>query len=180
MSPDRAYRATMGLFATGVTVITVGHQGVRHGMTASAVMSVSLRPQLLAVAVDNRSHTNEMVQRAGHFTVNILAEGQAEVARRFARPMAREAELFGAAPTTVGPAGDPVLPATLAHLSCEVTSVHEEGDHTLYVGRVTALWRTPEATAPLIFYAGRFCSTSCRVCIARVDPTEALYALHGG
>ncbi|WP_283137992.1 flavin reductase family protein [Rhizohabitans arisaemae] len=180
MSPDRAYRATMGLFATGVTVITVGHLGKRHGMTASAVMSVSLRPQLLAVAVDVRSYTADLIGEAGHFTVNVLAEAQADTALRFARPMAREAELFGTVPVAAGATGDPLLPGTLARLSCEVASAHREGDHTLFVGRVAELWRAPEAGPPLIFYGGRLCSTNCRACIARVDPTEALYTLHGG
>ncbi|XLD92353.1 flavin reductase family protein [Polymorphospora sp. A560] len=170
----------MGLFATGVTVITVGDGRVRHGMTASAVMSVSLRPPLLAVAVDTRAYTNQMIRRAGHFTVNVLAEGQEQVALRFARAMAREAELFGPDPSPTGATGDPLLPHTLAHLCCELASAYEEGDHILYVGRVTALWRADDPRPPLIFNRGRFCSTNCRVCITRLDPTEALCALIEG
>lgn len=174
---DWTYRATMGLFATGVTVVTVGDGAVRHGMTANAVMSVSLRPPLLAMAVDHRSYTNELLRRVGHFTVHVLAEEQAELAVRFARPMAREQELFGATAGRTTVTDDPLLPDTLAHLSCQVVSVYAEGDHTLYVGRVVALGRIRADRPPLVFHGGRFCSTSCRICITRVDPTEALYAL---
>lgn len=175
----QSYRAAMGLFASGVTVVTVGDRGVRHGMTANAVMSVSLRPPLLAIAVDDRSYTHDLISRAGHFTVNILSETQAEVALRFARPMAREADLFDG-PSARTPTGDPLLDGTLCYLACEVASAHQEGDHVLYVGRVIQLWRAPEQAAPLVFYRGRLSSTSCRVCINRTDPTEALFALHEG
>ena len=57
---DRLFRDAMGMFASGVTIVTVGLPGGElHGMTANAVMSVSLDPPLIAVAIDNRAHTNE-------------------------------------------------------------------------------------------------------------------------
>jgi len=54
----------MGMFASGVTIVTVGRaDGDPHGMTANAVMSVSLDPPLLAVAIDNRAYTNDLIRQ---------------------------------------------------------------------------------------------------------------------
>lgn len=38
----RMFRDVMGLFATGVTVVTADLEGETHGMTANAITSLSL------------------------------------------------------------------------------------------------------------------------------------------
>lgn len=177
---ERHYRDTVGMFATGVTVITVGEGDDVHGMTANAVMSVSLRPPLIAIAIDNRSYSNGLVRRVGHFAVNILAEGQEAVALRFARPQARGNELFEQAVTERTGQGDPLLPGRLAHLACTVSSATEAGDHTLFVAEVQEAARPRTHGDPLLFFRGRFGTTNCRLCIARLDPIIALQALHEG
>jgi flavin reductase (DIM6/NTAB) family NADH-FMN oxidoreductase RutF len=174
------YRATMGGFASGVSVITVAHEGQMHGMTANAVMSVSLAPPLLAVAIDNRSYTNDVLAEAGHFTVNLLAEGADELALRFARPRARESDLFIDGPYPRSATGDPTLAGQLAHLACRVHSSHVEGDHTLWVGRVAEAQRPGALVDPLLFVRGRFTTVTCRACITRHDPMRVLQVLHDG
>lgn len=174
------YRSTMGGFATGVAVITVSHQDRLHGMTANAVMSVSLTPPLLAVAIDNNSHTNELIADAGHFTVNLLAEGADALALRFARRGARAAELFTEGPYHSSATGDPTLPGQLAHLACRVHSRHVEGDHTLWIGRVVQAGRPGALVDPLLFVRGRFTTVTCRACITRQDPIGVLQILHDG
>src|SRR5690349_6934418 len=78
------FRRTMGLFATGVTVITVREGQVIHGMTANAVTSVSLDPLLVLVCVDSRTRMSEMLPRAGRFAINVLSEGQRPLSHHFA------------------------------------------------------------------------------------------------
>src|SRR5271157_5777993 len=57
VTPDE-FRAALGRFATGVTVITVETaKGEVHGMTASAFCSVSLRPPLVLVCIDHLAET---------------------------------------------------------------------------------------------------------------------------
>ena len=85
----------MGMFASGVTIVTVGTaNGDPHGMTANAVMSVSLDPPLVAVAIDNRAYTNGLIRQEGHFAVNILSDDQNELANRFATRDMRGEALF--------------------------------------------------------------------------------------
>ena len=56
---------------SGVVVITTSRDGVRHGMTVSAVSSLSLDPPMLLVCLNSASATQEAVRRCGRFAVNI-------------------------------------------------------------------------------------------------------------
>ncbi len=90
------YRSTLRLFASGVTVVTVSARGGRHGMTASAFASHSLEPPLILVSMDKASHTRELVLETGAFAVNVLSEGQDEIAKRFAISGPKPFEELGA------------------------------------------------------------------------------------
>src|SRR5262245_36592746 len=82
--PAVAFRRTLGMFATGVTVLTarVGEQV--HGMTANAFMSVSLRPPLVLISIDRRARMCAMLHEGTHFGVSVLAIGQAGLSETFA------------------------------------------------------------------------------------------------
>ena len=72
----RLYRNTIGLFATGVTVVSTQVEGTVHGMTANAVTSLSLEPLLLLVAVAKQARLATLLPQASGFTVNILRAEQ--------------------------------------------------------------------------------------------------------
>lgn len=162
-SPDmveqRAYRDTIGLFASGVTVITTRLGDVIHGMTANAVASVSLEPTLLLVCVDRRAHLHGLIQRASSFAVNILAADQADLGDHFAGRVKDEAT-----PTTLrflyGDDGDdggvPTIAGCLAALRCTVEATYPGGDHTILVGRVTELHIGEPTAQPLIWFGGAY------------------------
>ena len=173
----RAYRDTMGLFATGVTVITMASGDEYHGMTANAVMSVSLTPPLVAVSIALDTFSNRFIRKARGFSLNILGKDDVGVALGFARPAARGAELFGGE-VVLGPTGDPVLDGSIGHVGCSLRSVHEEGDHAIVVGHVDALLRDERSPRPLVFFGGRFSSTTCHACLVDGDLTEVLHSLH--
>ena len=82
------FRQLMGRFATGVTVITATspEDGGPRGMTASSVASVSLVPPLLSVCVEKEAVLHDMLIQSPIFAVNVLAEDQEELSRRFAGP----------------------------------------------------------------------------------------------
>ena len=173
----RAYRDTMGLFATGVTVITMASGNEYHGMTANAVMSVSLTPPLVAVSIALDSFSNRFIREARGFSVNILGQDDVGVALGFARPAARGEELFGEQ-TVLGPTGDPVLDGSIGYVGCSLRSVYEEGDHSIVVGHVDALLKDVRSPRPLVFFGGRFSSTTCHACVVDGDLTEVLHSLH--
>src|SRR5512143_758826 len=115
------FRRVIGNFMTGVVVITAEHDGVRHGMTVSAVSSLSLDPPMLLVCMKASSATQEAVHRSGRFAVNILAEHQGHIAERFARPGSDDK--FAGLETALGRTGVPVLCGVLATVECRVAEV---------------------------------------------------------
>jgi len=165
----------MSMFASGVTIVTVGDPGGEpHGMTANAVMSVSLEPPLIAVAIDNRAHTNALIAQARHFGVNILTDDQTELANRFAKRDSRGPELFESVEHAPSEHGDPLLDGALGRFACEAAGEHVEGDHTIWIGRVHSFTHSSAYGNPLVFHRGYFTSTTCHLCIVRHDPVVAL------
>src|ERR687887_1406620 len=75
--PAIAFRKTLGMFATGVTVLTTRHGESVHGMTANAFMSVSLQPPLVLVSIDRRARMSNLLHEGTRFGVNVLGAGQA-------------------------------------------------------------------------------------------------------
>jgi flavin reductase (DIM6/NTAB) family NADH-FMN oxidoreductase RutF len=146
---DRQFRTAMGKFATGVTVIAteVEGEGV-HGMTANAFMSVSLDPKLVVISIGENAKILDKIKESNLFSVNILAADQQEVSMIFAGQLKdREVEFARLD-------GKPVIPGSVAQIACEVSAVHVEGDHTLFIGKVTDIHL--EDAEPLVFYSGRY------------------------
>ena len=144
---DLLFRKAMGKFATGVTVLTTIHEGDIHGMTANAFMSVSLDPKLVVISVGKYARFLDKVTQSKRFAVNILAEDQQQVSQHFAGKPQGEVQ-FGTLD------GLPVIDGAIAQITCEVASVYEEGDHTLFIGRVTDL--KLEEKNPLLFFGGQY------------------------
>lgn len=149
----RAFRDTVGVFPTGVTVVTArGPQGPA-GLTTNAFASLSLDPPLIMVAFDNGSRTLPIVRDAGRFAVNVLRAGHEETAAIFASK--RIAEEKFAAVTHTEEHGVPVLDAALAWLVCDLRELLPGGDHTIGVGEVVGMAADPDGD-PLVFWRGRF------------------------
>lgn len=144
---DLLFRKAMGKFATGVTVLTTIHEGDIHGMTANAFMSVSLNPKLVVISIGHHARFLEKVTQSKRFVVNILAEDQQQVSKHFAGLPQGEVQ-FAALD------GLPVIEGAIAQITCDVVSEYEEGDHTLFIGKVTNIQL--EEKDPLLFYTGQY------------------------
>jgi len=151
--PRVALRRTLGLFATGVTIITtrVGEQV--HGMTANAFMSVSLEPPLVLISVDRRTKMCSLLHEGSTYGVSVLCDGQSALSDRFAgRPGAEEAK--GSEPRFELIHDTPLVGGALAGFVSKVVKSYWGGDHSLFLGRVEYA-RTGEG-APLLFHGGRY------------------------
>ncbi|NWQ44152.1 flavin reductase [Bacillus sp. EB106-08-02-XG196] len=146
---DRQFRTAMGKFATGVTVIATDVEGDVHGMTANAFMSVSLDPKLVVISIGEKARILEKIKQSKSFSVNILAADQQELSMIFAGQLKEHREVeFDRLD------GKPVLKGAVAQIACEVSAEHLEGDHTLFIGRVTDIHL--EDAEPLVFYSGKY------------------------
>jgi flavin reductase (DIM6/NTAB) family NADH-FMN oxidoreductase RutF len=133
------FRAVLGSFPTGVTVVTaVDHAGIPRGLTSNAICSASAEPPLLLVCIDKRSNTLPALLESGHFVVNFLAAGRGELATHFASRLADKFTHVRWEPSPLA-AGAPVLVEdTVAHAECVVTQTLDAGDHIVLLGRIEA------------------------------------------
>jgi flavin reductase (DIM6/NTAB) family NADH-FMN oxidoreductase RutF len=145
------FRRVMGSFATGVTVITADTGGEVRGMTANAFMSGSLAPPLCIISVAKKARMHGVLGEAGHFGVSMLASGQEVVSQHFARQGAVEPDV-----SFEHLAGVPVLAGASAAIAAEIEACHDCGDHSLFIGRITAL--RENGSAPLVYHAGKYAS----------------------
>jgi flavin reductase (DIM6/NTAB) family NADH-FMN oxidoreductase RutF len=149
------YRQLIGCFPTGVTIITMAHEGEVRGMTANAVTSVSLDPLLLLICVDKRTITHRFLEQATTFAVNILAEDQEHVSRALASRDSDDAPRLMGHPYHPGQNGAPILDDCVAYLECRITEVFPGGDHSIFIGEV--VWGEVMRDAPpLIFHRGKY------------------------
>ena len=131
-------------------MITVEHEDQRYGTTASAVCSLSLEPPMLLVCLNKSSSTGQAIAAARHFAVNILGEGQADAAMRFAG----KGDKFAGQRIVRGVAGQPLLGDALANLECRVVEEVTGGTHTVFLGEVEHA--TGRHGAPLAYFRGQF------------------------
>src|SRR4051794_14032011 len=143
------FRRTLGMFATGVTVITTLVEDQIHGMTANAFMSVSLQPPLILISVDRRARMNSFLREDVRFGVSVLEEGQSALSDRFA---GRPGEDFEPAFEIVD--DTPLVDGALAHIAARVVRSYWGGDHSLFLGRA-AYVRYGDGT-PLLFHGGGY------------------------
>jgi flavin reductase (DIM6/NTAB) family NADH-FMN oxidoreductase RutF/ubiquinone/menaquinone biosynthesis C-methylase UbiE len=151
-----AYRKVLGHFATGITVVTTAHEGTLHGMTVNSFTSVSMNPPLVLFCADKRAHTHGAVQGSGIFAVNMLRETQRSLSDLFAAKDA-DAERYDCLSTSarVAETGSPILADVLGWVDCRVSSIHDAGDHVVYIGKVVAAG-CGEVAAPLLYYRGTY------------------------
>jgi len=131
-------RLAMRRWPSGVSVVTVHHLGVSHGMTVSSLVSVSLDPPTVLVSLERGTRTHEMVQAAGIFAVTILSADQRAVSERFASFGTEAEDRFAGLMTHTLLTSAPLLAGGLAYLDCRVIAAHPSGLNTLFIGQVLA------------------------------------------
>lgn len=151
------FRRALGRFATGVTVVTMlphdengaarrapAPHGV-YGFTVNAFMSLSLDPPLVGVSIDKAAKAHATLVASRRFGVSVLGVEQRPLSDAFSgRPVPVVDDPFEDL------AGFPVVAGALTQMVCEAYDALDAGDHTIFVGRVTALTSRPGE--PLVFY----------------------------
>lgn len=79
------FRAALGMFATGVTIVTArAANGELVGLTANSFNSVSLEPPLVLWSLAQAAGSMPALSAGSHYAINILAADQKALAERFA------------------------------------------------------------------------------------------------
>jgi len=153
MDPNpELFREVFGRFVTGVAVVTSTGPDGAGGMTANAMCSLSLDPQLVLVCFENGARTLPLVRDAGRFGLNVLTAEQEELAGVFASKMPESEKLDGVAYRIEH--GVPLIDGCLAWAVCELGELIAGGDHTIAIGEVIAMGVGDGE--PLLWYSGRY------------------------
>lgn len=151
----RGFRAALGQFATGVTVVTTrAENGERIGLTANSFNSASLDPPMVLWSLKNDSSNFDVFAAASHFAVNVLAAEQVAVSRRFSR---FAEDRFAGLECREGVGGVPVIAGCAADFQCRSVHRYSGGDHAIFVGEVLD-FNIHERT-PLVFHRGDYTVT---------------------
>jgi 3-hydroxy-9,10-secoandrosta-1,3,5(10)-triene-9,17-dione monooxygenase reductase component len=154
----RQFRDVLGLFCSGVTVVTSISDGKPVGMTCQSFSSVSLEPPLVMFSPAKTSRAWPLMQRAGFFCVNILAADQSELSNGMAT---KGEDKYDGVGWTTATTGAPVIEGVLGYIDCTVQQVVEAGDHYIVIGRVKELAfgdHNDDSVKPdpLLFFQGRY------------------------
>lgn len=157
----RRFRDVLGLFCSGVTVVTSISDEEPVGMTCQSFSSVSLEPPLVMFSPAKTSRAWPLMRRAGFFCVNILGAGQSDLSNGMAT---KGDEKFTGVPWTTAATGAPVLEGVVGYVDCTVHQVVEAGDHYIVIGQVKELGfgdRTGQEPGdgpvdPLLFFRGKY------------------------
>ncbi len=147
------FRAALGMFATGVTIVTArAADGSLVGLTANSFNSVSLNPPLVLWSLARAAGAMAEFSTGSHYAINVLAADQQALAQRFAT---RGVDRWAGVEHRAGVAGAPLLAGAVATFECFNRSRYEEGDHVIFVGEVECCTHRAEAS-PLLFHGGKF------------------------
>jgi 3-hydroxy-9,10-secoandrosta-1,3,5(10)-triene-9,17-dione monooxygenase reductase component len=152
---QRAYRDTIGWFATGVTIVTTTGPDGPAGMTTNAVTSLSLDPLLLLVCFNRGSRTLDAVRSSRRFAVNVLRLADVDLAVVFASKRVAREKFESVTHTEAH--GVPVLDTALAWFACELRELVPGGDHEIGIGEVIGMG-TGDRSDPLVWFRGRYTS----------------------
>lgn len=152
----REFKRGMRQLASAVCVVTTSVDGVRNGLTATAVMSLTADPPQVGVAVNKSASAFAMLSTSGRFAVNVLSRAQQPIAEVFSGAGGvKGAARFetGDARWSTGVTGSPLLDAASVSLDCSTARQVDLGTHVLFVGLVEDV-RACDERAPLLFLDG--------------------------
>ena len=173
---ERAFRDELGLFPTGVAVVTATTEsGDQLGLTVSSFTSVSLKPPLVSFSVTRATRSFREWQHVPRFAINVLDQNQQEISNHFAR--IRDNRLAGLE-IMHGETGAPLLMNALAIFECVLHAHHDGGDHEIFIGRVVSISSQTRHRGPLVFFRGRYCRLDLTANTS-TPPDDALF-MQGG
>lgn len=136
MIDSNQFRTAMSRLGAAVNIITTDGEAGRHGMTASAVCSVSDEPAALLVCINRVSRMNAVIERNGKLCVNVLCGDHEELSGLFASKKLTMDERFDRGEWELLTSGLPALVGALCSLGCHVDAIHQVGTHSVFVCHV--------------------------------------------
>ena len=135
---DKLRRRVLWKMPSGLYVVGSRAGERRNGMTTNWATQLSFDPKLVGVSVEREAFTHELVTDGGVFSVNLVAQADRAIVRKFTKPVEvdLEARTLNGFPFHDGATGAPVLDQAVAFVDCEVRQTVELGGHSLFLGEI--------------------------------------------
>jgi flavin reductase (DIM6/NTAB) family NADH-FMN oxidoreductase RutF len=146
-------RRALGLYATGVTVITTRVAGTAVGLTANSFTSISLAPPLLLFCIGRSRNSFDAFRKAPSFAVNVLSSSQRDLSEAFA---SSGPEKWSGVEFQDDGLGNPVFPEAVAAFTCHRREIIDAADHMIVIGEI-ADYRQRHGVLPLVYCRSRYC-----------------------
>jgi len=152
----RTFWQAVGLRAVGTAIVTAEAGEGPRGFLALSATHLCADPPLMMVSVDKKTSAFQTMLDAGHFAINYLAAGQADLAG----PFGGKGDLKGADRFTLGSwtrlaTGAPVLEGAAGVIDCRIEEAIERFGTAIVIGRVVDFTGAPDAV-PLVSHKGGF------------------------
>lgn len=145
-----AFRAALGRFATGVTIITTTTEDGPVGIVANSFASVSLDPPLVLWSPAKASFRFNDFVAAPHFAIHVMGAEQQDLCTQ----VLQSKTAVASADMRLSETGTPLLTGAIATFECDFEASHDAGDHVIVVGRVRRLHHSEGD--PLVFHDGKY------------------------
>ncbi|MDJ0414311.1 flavin reductase family protein [Rhodococcus opacus] len=150
------FQNAFGRVAATVGIIGVcDERGNMHGMTATAISSLSNDPPSLIVLLNHENQTFHTINERKRFSVNFLSAGSEELAHQLSRP--GQSKIIDAEHLDQ-PTGWPMpaLRSATATLVCDLDDCIPQFTHQILVGRITHVRTSEGPSDPLLYLQRRF------------------------
>lgn len=145
-------KEAVGIFPSGVTIVTTREGGRDVGLTVSAFTSLSLEPAMVMFSVASMSSSIPYLTAGAPVGVSVLANGQGTIARQFAT---RGIDRFSGVDIIRRGREVPLIDGSAAWFAGEIVDVFQGGDHTIFTVAVRECG-TGGGVRPLLYQRGRF------------------------
>ncbi|GAA4217526.1 flavin reductase [Sagittula marina] len=143
------FREGMSRLGASVTVLTTDGSAGQHGMTASAVCSVTDTPPTLLVCVNRANRSHDLFLQNGVLCVNVLAGHHRDLSGVFANSKAPDR--FEQAGWTTHVTGAPVLDDATVSFDCTIVDRTEIGTHSVFFCEVQEIALAQGAPESLVW-----------------------------
>ncbi len=150
---ENDFKAAVGKYPTGVTVISTQYDEQLYGFTANSFTSVSLNPSLISFCLNVKAGSFKAFVNSSYFAINILAADQGEIAEHFAKHISNK---FQDVDYTLNDLAVPLLSGCLSNVECRKYNQIEAGDHYIFIGEVIKTKILVSDKKPLIYYAKNY------------------------
>ncbi len=133
---EDAKRKILRTIPYGLYIIGLKDGATYHAFTGSWLSQCSMKPPRVMLGVRHGTHSLELIQKSGIFSVNFLSKTDQKIFEQFFKPTPASGNRFGDVAYSLKKTETPILDRALAYLECEVRNIFEAGDHSIVIGEV--------------------------------------------